>query len=243
MRLTRLLRLALLGCGLLLAAACSAHSDAGASASAAATATAATKPVVPLYSEGNQYATLKLQPNQPQPSGPVVMVEVFSYGCPHCAEFAPLMDKLRTELPKGVQVRYMPAVFSQEWMPFAQAFYAASQLGVLAQTHDALFKDKLAHYPLNSLDDLADWYARHGVDRDKFMAAATSTATTQQLNKDLQTEFGWGVDSTPTLVVGRLASDAPDAAFVGLIRSNDVTSYAELQHVGVWMAQKIADKP
>lgn len=231
-----LIRVVLLACVLLLAAACSKPGDAGAKPAASAAATAHVSP----FTEQNQFVTLKQPPGQPAPTGPVVMVEVFSYGCPHCAEFAPLMDKLRGELPKGVEVRYMPAVFSQEWMPFAQAFYAARDLGVLEQTHDKLFKAKLEHYPLNSLEDLADFYARNGVDRAKFMAAATSKATSEQLSRDLQTEFTWGVDATPTLVVGRLANTAKDAPFVGLIRSNDVTSYAELQQVGLFMVNRIA---
>lgn len=239
MRRASLIRLVLLACGLLLAAACSAHNDAGAAkASASASAAAA-----PPYTDGNQFVTMKLKPGQAAPTGPVVMLEVFSYGCPHCAEFAPLMDKLRAEIPQGVEVRYMPAIFSQDWVPFAQAFYAARELGAVERTHDALFKDKLAHYPLNSLDDLADWYARHGVDRAKFMAAATSAATTKQMNDDMQTEFTWGVDMTPTLVLGRLQNANKDAAFVPLLRSKNVTSYAELQAVGLFMAKRVVAQP
>lgn len=237
MRTNGLIRVALLACGLVLAAACSAHNDAGGS-SVAASAPAAPSPA-PQFTEANQYITMKPKPGQPVPTGPVVMVEVFSYGCPHCAEFASYMDKLRAELPQGVEVRYMPAIFSQDWVPFAQAFYAARELGVVAKTHDKLFQAKLQHYPLNSLEDLADFYARQGVDHDKFMAAATSAATTQQMNQDMQTEFTWGVDSTPTLVVGRLQSDAKGAPFVALMRSKDVTSYLELQQVGVFMAKQV----
>lgn len=234
----RLIRFALLACGLMLAAACSAHNDAD--SSAVATSAPAKSATAPQFTDGNQYKTLSPKPGQPVPTGPVVVVEVFSYACPHCAEFAPYMDKLRTELPKGVEVRYMPAILNQSWVPFAQSFYAARELGALDKTHDEVFKAKLQHYPLNSLEDMADFYARHGVDRAKFMAAATSAATTQQMNRDLQTEFVWGVDSTPTLVVGRLASDGKGAPFVALMRSNDITSYAELQQVGVFMAKRIA---
>jgi hypothetical protein len=49
--------------------------------------------------------------------------------------------------------------------------------------------------------------------------------------------MGWGIDATPTLVVGRRASDASDARFVALMRSAEITSYAQLQQVGLWMAQ------
>jgi thiol:disulfide interchange protein DsbA len=237
------LRVFLLTCGLLLTAACSAHNDTGATGAAVASASAAATRAAPVpaattqFTEGQEYVALKLPAGQAAPTGPIEVVEVFSYGCPHCAEFAPYMDQLRAALPKGVEVRYMPAVFNNSWMPYAQAFYAARQLGVLEQTHDAFFKAMLEHYPLNSLQDMAAWYGRQGVDPQKFMAAATNGNTMQQLVADQKTEMGWGVDATPTLVVGRRASDAKDASFVALMRSAEIHSYAQLQQLGLWMVQ------
>lgn len=244
MTASRIVRGALIACGLLLAAACSAHNDAGSNAAASGAATtaraAAPAPASTVdFTEGDHYVRLNLPKGQTAPTGPVEVVEAFSYGCPHCAEFAPYMDKLRAELPKGVEVRYMPVVFSAAWMPYAQAFYAARQLGVLKQTHDAFFKAMLEHYPLNSLPDMSRFYARHGVDPKKFLAAASNAKTMQQMAADQRTEIGWGVDETPTLVVGRRASDAEDAPFVALMRSADVDSYAQLQQLGLWMVQKV----
>ena len=245
-----MIRGALLACGLLLTAACSAHNDAGngnatASASTASDATVASTPAPTSstqFTEGKEYVALKPPAGQAAPTGPVEVVEVFSYGCSHCAEFAPYMDKLRAELPKDVEVRYMPAVFSAAWMPYAQAFYAAKQLGALEQTHDAMFKAMLEHYPLNSLQDMAAWYGRHGVDPQKFMAAATSAETTQQMTDDQHAEIGWGIDATPTLVVGRRASNAQDAPFVALMRSAEITSYAQLQQLGLWMTRQVEQR-
>jgi len=239
MSMPRLIRGVLLACGLVLAAACSAHNDSETSEAPAAAATPAPA-VTTAFTEGKQYVKLALPAGQAAPTGAVEVVEVFSYGCPHCAEFAPYMDKLRAELPKNTQVRYMPAVFNASWMPFAQAFYAARQLGVLQQTHDKVFQAMLEHYPLNSLTDLANFYARQGVDKAKFMAAATNAETMQQMAADQKTEMAWGIDATPMLVVGRRASDAKDAPFVALMRSADIDSYAQLQQVGLWMAQDAA---
>ncbi|HET7930310.1 MAG TPA: thiol:disulfide interchange protein DsbA/DsbL [Rhodanobacteraceae bacterium] len=234
-RPSSLIRFALLAFGLLLAAACSGHGDGKVAVTA--------KPVPSPYTAGKQYIVLQPPAGQTAPTGPVVLVEVFSYACPHCAEFAPYMDTLRSTLPKDVQVRYMPAVFNDYWMPAGQAFYAARELGVLAQTHDALFKAHLEHYPLNSLQDMAAWYARHGVDPQKFLTAATSPTTLHDMVADQHTEMGWGIDSTPTLVVGRLASDKPDAPFVALMRSGDFGSYADLQKLGLWMVEDVRGKP
>lgn len=232
------LRLVLLTCGLLLAAGCSAHNEGDTKTAASPVAPAAAQAA--RFTAGNQYVRMSLPEGQAAPTGPVEVVEVFSYGCPHCAEFAPYMDKLRGELPQGVTVRYLPAVFGPQWVPYAQAYYAAERLGVVKQTHDAVFQALLQHYPLNSIEDLAAFYARHGVDEQKFLAAATDEQTQRQLDADRLTELRWGVVGTPTLVVGRRASDAADAPFVALLRSNDISSYEELQALGLWMAQEAA---
>jgi len=242
MTTSRVIRASLLICGLVLTAACSAHNDAGTTSTSAAAPSAAATPapaVTTAFTEGKEYVKLKPPKDTAAPTGAVEVVEVFSYGCPHCAEFAPYMDKLRSELPNGVQIHYMPAVFDASWMPYAQAFYAARELGVLKQTHDAFFKAMLEHYPLNSLQDIATWYGRQGVDPQKFMAVATSAETMKQMATDQHTEMGWGIDATPTLVVGRRASDAKDAPFVALMRSAEITSYAQLQQVGLWMTQHV----
>ncbi|MGH8116741.1 MAG: thiol:disulfide interchange protein DsbA/DsbL [Rhodanobacteraceae bacterium] len=228
---------ALLACGLLLTAACSAQND---NANPDTAAPAATEPATAVkFTQGNEYVRIGRPAGQTAPTGRVQVVEVFSYGCPHCAEFAPYMDKLRTQLPAGVEVSYMPAIFNASWVPYAQAYYAAVQLGVFKQTHDALFKAMLERYPLNNLQDLAAFYARHGVDQKKFLAAATDAETTRQMAADQKTELAWGIDATPTLVVGRRASNAADAPFVAEMRSNRIDSYEQLQQVGLWMAENV----
>jgi len=226
----------LLATGLLLTAACSAHNDTdGASVSAPASSSSAAK-TTGAFTEGKQYVRIA-QAGQ-KAGGPVVLVEVFSYACPHCAEFAPYFDQLRAKLPKDVQVRYMPAVFSDAWEPYARAFYAAKQLGALQSTHDELFKAMMQHYPLNSLEDLADFYASHGVDRQKFLDAAKSPQTDAEMAANLKIEQGWGIDETPTLVVGRLQNDSPDAPVVADYRSAEISSFQELNRLGLWLVQQ-----
>lgn len=235
-RRARMLTGILLAAGLLLTAACSAHNDTdGASVSAPASSASGAKPGAGSYTEGKQYVRIK---GTQQANGPVAVVEVFSYACPHCAEFAPFMDKLRAQWPKDVQVRYMPAIFSPAWEPYARAFYAAKQLGVLDKTHDALFEAMRENYPLNSLDDLAAFYARHGVPEQKFLDTANSKQTDAMMGADQALEKSWGIDATPTLVVGRLQGNAPDAPFVADYRSNEVESYAELAQLGDWLVKK-----
>ncbi|TAL90778.1 MAG: thiol:disulfide interchange protein DsbA/DsbL, partial [Rhodanobacter sp.] len=154
------------------------------------------------YTEGTDYVTLPTPHQRYSNSGKVELVEVFSYGCIHCAQFAPDAEKLRKELPAGVEFKLLPAPFNAEWVPFARAYYAAQELGVVERTHLQLFVAKFGeHYPINSMDELADFYAREGVNRADFMRIATSEATTAKMKRDLDLLRTWQVDGTPTLVI------------------------------------------
>ena len=213
--LARLRTLTLLA-GLALASACTAQTG-----SAAAP-----------YTEGNQYVTLPGPPQRYSSEGKVEVVEVFSYGCIHCAEFTPISAKLKEQLPKGVVFKLMPAVFSAEWVPYARAYYAANQLGVVDRTHLQLFQEKFQqHYPLNSLDDLADFYAREGVNRAEFMRLATSDAATAKLKADFELARKWGVDGTPSIVVD------------GKYRVANVQTLDELAAVALWLAKRELAQP
>ncbi|MDE1892746.1 MAG: thiol:disulfide interchange protein DsbA/DsbL [Xanthomonadaceae bacterium] len=208
-RFIRLPLLVLLG-GLLLASACTAQPS-------------ATAP----YTDGVQYVTLPAPYQRYSKAGKVEIVEVFSYGCIHCAQFAPVAETLRKELPAGVEFKLMPAPFNEEWIPFARAYYAAKQLGVVDRTHLALFKAKFTdHYPINSMGELGDFYAREGVDRAKFMSIANSKETTEKMQRDLDLIRRWQVDGTPTLVVD------------GKYRVATVRSHEEMVAVALWLARR-----
>jgi len=196
--------------GLLLASACTAQPGAPAP-----------------YTEGNEYVTLPAPHQRYSSEGKVEVVEVFSYGCIHCAQFAPVAEKLRKQLPAGVVFKLAPAPFSAEWLPYARAYYAAKQLGVVERTHLKLFDAKFVqHYPINSMDELADFYAREGVDRAEFLRVATSPEATAKLKEDLALIQKWQVDGTPTIVVN------------GKYRVAAVHSYDEMVAVTQWLVKR-----
>jgi protein dithiol oxidoreductase (disulfide-forming) len=126
-----------------------------------------------------------------------------------------------------VTFKLLPAPFSAEWLPYARAYYAARELGVVDRTHLQLFDEKFnQHYPISSMDELADFYARHGVDRAKFMSIATSAETTAKLKSDLALIQKWQVDGTPSIVVD------------GKYRVAGVHSLDELAAVTQWLAKR-----
>ncbi len=130
------------------------------------------------------------------------MLEVFSYACPHCAHFQPTAEEIKKGLPAGAVFVYMPAVFNPSWEPYARAYYTAESLGVLDKTHqelfDALHRD---HLPMRTIDDLAGFYAQHGVDKAKFLATSGSFEVESKLQRASQIVKADGVDGTPSIIV------------------------------------------
>lgn len=209
-----LLRTLILLGGLLLASAC----------------TASNSNTAAPYTEGKEYVTLPGPHQRFSAQGKVEVVEVFSYGCVHCAHFAPTAEKLRASLPKGVVFKLMPAPFSADWLPYARAFHAAKKLGVVERTHLALFAAKFGqNYPINSLDELADFYAKQGVNRAEFMRIATSPEVTAQMKSDLDLIRKWQVDGTPAIVID------------GKYRTASVQSLDELAALTQWLVKRELD--
>jgi protein dithiol oxidoreductase (disulfide-forming) len=193
----------------------------------AASSTAAAAPAAPApapfvdngkWVEGKNY--FLIDPAQPT-SHPdkIEVTEVFSYACPACNQFHTSMDQLAASLPSNAVVTYLPASFrpDENWPLFQRTYYAAQALGVAEKTHDAMFDaawktGELSTYDLQAgkpkpreawptLDDVAKFYAKYGVDPKQFIGVANSFSINTQMKRADDLMKAYGVDSTPTLVV------------------------------------------
>jgi thiol:disulfide interchange protein DsbA len=155
----------------------------------------------PKWEAGKSY--LLIDPPQPTGTGDKIEVlEVFSYACPHCAHFQPYAEKLKASLPKNAEFALLPADFQPRWVMFARGFYVAKGLGLVDTTHqalfDAIFRD---NRPIDSLDQLADFYAGNGADKATFLSTAASFVIEGDLAHGHEMEVKYAIDSTPTLIV------------------------------------------
>lgn len=172
-----------------------------------------------LYNEGQHYQ--RIDPPQPTEvaAGKVEVVEVFSYACVHCAHFEPFVSAWKKEMPANAQFRALPAVFSAAWEPFARAFYAAEALKVLDKLHEPLFKAlHQDRRPLSTIEAIADFAAEQGIDREQFLAAATSTSTGIKIKRAREQAQAYGIEGTPSMVVAgkyRVATGA--GGFQGML--------------------------
>jgi thiol:disulfide interchange protein DsbA len=163
---------------------------AGATASAAA-------PV-----EGKQYTRLQM-PQPTEPSGKVEVIEFFWYGCPHCADFDPMLKSWVKKLPGDVAFRKVPAIFRDSWAPGARIYYTLEILGLADRLNAAVF-DAMIRQKINLNDEttLFDWVAKQGVDRQKFADTYKSFAVDGKVRKAAEMTQEYGFAGVPVLIVG-----------------------------------------
>ena len=80
--------------------------------------------------QGRPYAALA--------PGMVEVAEIFAYTCPHCADFAPLLDKWKQSLPKHARLVLVPGVFGRD-DAYARVFFASQTAKSHAVLHPRLF--------------------------------------------------------------------------------------------------------
>ncbi len=206
------------------ASAATAPATAGTTPAPATTAAATPPPAQPFvddgkWVEGKNY--FRINPQQPKATNTskIEVVEVFSYACPACNAFHGTMDAIAKSLPADAVVDYLPASFrpDENWPVYQRAFYAAEALGVRAKTQDAMFDatwktGETATYDLSTgrpkpkgawptIETLARFYAKYGVDPKEFVAVANSFSVNTKMKQADDLIKAYGVPGTPTIVV------------------------------------------
>jgi thiol:disulfide interchange protein DsbA len=133
----------------------------------------------------------------------IEVVEVFSYGCPHCFEFEPSVAAWRAKQQSDVQFRRVPATFRKDWMLLAQAYYAAEVLGVVDKVHEPIF-EAIHLKGLNPGDPAvlaAVFKESAGVDGEEFLKVLNSFGVRSKVQQaDAQGRM-YRLQGVPTLIV------------------------------------------
>lgn len=154
--------------------------------------------------------------SKPQPTenaGKVEVVEVFWYGCPHCYDFEPYLDGWLEKQPDYVDFKRLPAVFRQNWLAHAKAYYTAVELGVVDKIHSDLFAE--IHKKNKRLDDeesLKGFFVRQGVDGEAFTETYNSDAVESKVKQSLGMLRRYEITGVPAVVInGKYITSGPIA--------------------------------
>lgn len=151
--------------------------------------------------EGFDYRVLPI--TQPiDAKGKVEVIEFFWYGCPHCYEFEPELKGWIKRQNKDVVFKKVPIAFREELMPHSQLFYALETLGKGDALNDkVMFAMHRENKRLLNENEIADWVAAQGVDRNAFLAAHRSFAVLSKARAANQLGNAYRIDGVPTVAV------------------------------------------
>lgn len=149
----------------------------------------------------NSYKPLA-SPQPVETGDKIEVVEFFWYGCPHCFELEPHLNKWTAKLSKDVEFRRIPAVPTERWLPTARIYYTLEALGRLDTLHEAVFDAiHVDRVNLNDEKTLGEWMVKKGVDRTKYAEAWKSFSVQSKTQRAIRQTQSYGIDGVPALVV------------------------------------------
>ena len=145
---------------------------------------------------------LTLEAPQPVSTGKKIeLTEFFWYRCPHCYAMEPALNTWLQKLPKDVQLRRVPAVFRDDWLPAAKLYFALQDVGA-EKLHDEVFDAyHLDNLNLDNEQVLMDWITKKGVDRAKFEASYKSFSTQSKATQGGMLARAYDIKGVPTFAV------------------------------------------
>lgn len=144
--------------------------------------------------------------NPPQPggsNGQIEVIEFFSYGCPHCSDFEPLLSKWRTEQKKDVVFKRVPVSFGNPaWAVLGRMAITLNTLGLSDKLDSAVF-EAVQRGRVNLGDEKVrnDWLTKQGVDVKTFNNTWNSFSVDSQAKRAEQQTAAYKIMGVPSLSV------------------------------------------
>jgi thiol:disulfide interchange protein DsbA len=158
---------------------------------------------------GTDYQVLDPRAPVDAPAGKIEIVEFFWYSCPHCNAFEPTLDAWSKKLPKDVAFRRVPVAFRDDFMPQQRLYFALDAMGLVDKLHAKVFA--AIHVEKQNLargDAIAEWVAKQGVDKAKFLEQYNSFTVATKATRSTQLQNAYKVEGVPAMgVAGRFYTD------------------------------------
>lgn len=155
------------------------------------------------FVEGKDYRKLATPVAVDKP-GMIEVREFFWYGCPHCFRLEPHVAGWLKTKPANVNFVRTPAALNPVWEGSARGYYSLELMGadLVEKTHGPLFS-AIHEKPARIFDEnnLANFYARYGVDPAKFRSLFNSFAVTGKVMQSKTLAQKYQLDGVPAVAV------------------------------------------
>ena len=174
------------------------------------------------FKEGSDYLKLGRPAPVDAPADKVEVIEFFWYSCPHCNAFEPAFDAWAKKQPAHVVVKRAPVAFQDSFVPQQRLYFALEAMGKVEELHRKVFHAiHTERQRLATQDQIADWIAKQGVDRSKFLEVYNAFGVAGKARRATQLQEAYQVDGVPSLGIagkyftsGSLAQTLPRSLLV-----------------------------
>ena len=145
---------------------------------------------------------VQISTEKQQESKSIIIYEFFWYGCPHCYNLEPTMERIEADLDKDTKIVKLPVALRDSWIPHAKLYYALQQMGKIDEVHNLIFEEiHLEDNRLNTEQQMIDFLGKHGIDTNKFMEKYNSFGTEARIKKASNLAKKYQINSVPTIIV------------------------------------------
>tara|TARA_B100000282_G_C31662451_1_gene458158 strand:- start:44 stop:613 length:570 start_codon:yes stop_codon:yes gene_type:complete len=145
---------------------------------------------------------VQISTEKQEESNDILIYEFFWYGCPHCYNLEPTMDRIEADLDEGARVVKVPVALRDSWMPHAKLYYALKQMNKIEDVHNLIFEEiHLEDNRLNTEDLMVDFLGKNGVDTVEFLEKYNSYGTEARVKKSSNLARMYQINSVPTIIV------------------------------------------
>ncbi len=145
-----------------------------------------------------------LSPAQPTDDpAKIEVLEFFSYGCPHCSDFHPLLASWAAKQSGDVVFKRVPVSFGRAaWANAAKLYYTLEATGDLAKLDGDVFK-AIHNDRVNLFDEktILEWVTKKGVDPKKFSETFNSFGVMSKVKRADQMAQAYKVSGVPAIYV------------------------------------------
>lgn len=145
-----------------------------------------------------------ISPAQPtDDAAKIEILEFFSYGCPHCSDFNPIIHAWAAKLPADVVFKRVPITFGRgAWANIAKLYFTLEITGDLAKLDSEVFK-AIHGDRINLFEEraLIEWVTKKSVDPKKFTETFNSFGVNSKVKRGDQMAQAYKIQGVPALAV------------------------------------------
>jgi len=160
---------------------------------------------VPAAAQQPVRAEIEYRVIKPQPvsvANGIEVIDFFWYGCPHCHNLQPALERWISRKPADVTVRRIPAILRDSWAPHARIYYTLEALGEVERLHQRVYHGyHVEELAMSKPEVMSEWAVRNGITRERWDEAYGSVAVQRKVEEAARLTRAYSITGTPSLVV------------------------------------------